>query len=58
MMLGLQDPWVAVAYLLCLASTALCVVYGLVTWNQGDEPVKPEDVRWAKEEKAEVEDAV
>jgi hypothetical protein len=32
-----------------------CVVYGLLNWNRGDEPAKPEDVRWAQEEKDEIE---
>ncbi|WP_371360964.1 symporter small accessory protein [Sporomusa malonica] len=26
-MLGLSDPWIALAYILCLASTALCIGY-------------------------------
>jgi hypothetical protein len=50
-MLGIKDPWVLLAYLLCIASSALCVVYGLINWNRGDEPVNPEDVHWAEEEK-------
>jgi hypothetical protein len=54
-MLGLKDFWVALAYLLCIGSALLCLVYGLVNWNKGDEPVKVEDVTWAKEEKAEEE---
>ena len=37
---------------------ALCVGYGIANWNKGEEPVKKEDVDWAKEEKAEVEDAL
>lgn len=46
--------WVGVAYLLCIASALLCVVYGIINWNKGDEPTKSEDVEWAKvEEKAE-----
>ena len=49
-MLGIQDPWVALAYLLCIASSALCVIYGWLNWNRGDEEVKDEDVRWAAEE--------
>jgi hypothetical protein len=57
-MLGFQDFWVAAAYWLCILSTLLCVVYGLKNWNKGDEPVKQEDVQWAKEEKEEVEEAV
>lgn len=50
-MLGLEDFGVVAAYLLCIASTLLCVVYGLATWNEGDEPVEPADVKWVAEEK-------
>lgn len=32
-MLGFGDVWVAMVYVLCLASTALCVVYALLRWN-------------------------
>ena len=32
--------------------------YGIANWNKGEEPVKKEDVDWAKEEKSEVEDAL
>ena len=49
-MLGIQDPVVALAYVLCLASTVLCVVYAWLNWNRGDETVEPDDVRWAKKE--------
>jgi len=55
MLFGIQDPWVWLAYLLCIFSTLLCVAYGLINWNKGDETVQPEDVQWAKEEKEEVE---
>jgi len=58
MVLGIADPWVLLAYLLCILSALLCVVYGLINWNKGEEPVKQEDVDWAKEEKEEVEDAL
>jgi len=49
-MLGIDDKWVALAYLLCIGSTLLCVVYGWLNWNRGQEEIKPEDVRWAAEE--------
>ena len=52
-MLGLDDPWIAAAYMLCLLSTALCVVYGAINWNRGDDaPEVPEaeEERWAEEE--------
>jgi hypothetical protein len=50
-MLGIDDPWVYSAYLLCIASSVLCVLYGLVNWNKGDEPVAADDVHWVAEEK-------
>lgn len=50
-MLNIPDPWVWLAYVLCLGSTVLCVVYGLINWNRGDEPVQREDVTWATQEK-------
>ena len=52
-MLGIEDPYIALAYVLCVASGALCVIYGLINWNKGDEPVKAEDVKWAEEEQKE-----
>lgn len=58
MVLGIEDPGVWLAYVLSLISAVACVVYGIVNWNKGDEPVTKEDVDWAKEEKTEVEDAL
>ena len=58
MKFGLQDNWVFLAYLLSILSSLLCVIYGIVNWNKGDEPVQPEDVKWAKEEKEEVEESL
>ncbi len=50
-MLGIDDFYVLLAYLLCLLSAVLCVIYGLVTWNRGEEAVQEEDVRWVEGEK-------
>ena len=50
-MLGIDDKYVAAAYLLCILSTILCVVYGILNWNRGQDEAKPEDLRWAREEK-------
>jgi hypothetical protein len=57
-MLGLEDGWVFLAYVLCILTGLLCVVYGAVTWNRGDEPLKQEDVQWMKEEVEEVENTL
>jgi hypothetical protein len=58
MIFGIQDPCVAGAYLLSFGGALVCVAYGIANWNKGDEPVKPEDVQWAKEEKEEIETTV
>jgi hypothetical protein len=49
-MLGLQDKWVVLVYVLCIASTLICVLYGFFAWNKGDDQVKAEDVKWVREE--------
>ncbi len=49
--LGIEDKWVSLAYMLCIASALLCVVYGVFNWNRGDTKVEPDDVHWAEEEK-------
>ena len=50
-MFGIEDKYVSAAYLLCIASSLLCIVYGLLNWNRGEEPTKEEDIQWAREEK-------
>jgi len=50
-MFGIEDFWIWSVYLLCILSTILCVVYGALNWNKGeDETVTEEDVKWAEEE--------
>ena len=50
-MLGIEDKYVAAVYVLCIASSLLCVVYGLLNWNRGGDEAKTEDLQWAHEEK-------
>ncbi|MCF7957515.1 MAG: hypothetical protein K9M57_03595 [Phycisphaerae bacterium] len=50
-MLGIEDKYVSAAYVLCLLSTVLCVVYGLINWNRGGDEISQEDVEWAADEK-------
>lgn len=49
-MLGIDDPLVLTAYLLCILSTVFCIVFGAMRWNKGDEPVEQADQRWAAEQ--------
>jgi hypothetical protein len=52
-MLGFADVWVFWAYVLTLAATLGCIIYGWLNWHkEGDEvlSVAPEDVAWAEEE--------
>ena len=50
-MLGIEDKYVALAYLLCLLSALTCVIYGIITWNRGGTEPQKEDINWAHEEK-------
>lgn len=56
-MLGIPDFWIYSAYILCLLSTVLCVVYGARNWNRGAEDESrqiDEEKKWeAGEEKVE-----
>lgn len=56
-MFGIDDPFVWLAYVLSIGSTILCVVYGLFTWNKGDDPASVDDVRWETREKKVEEEA-
>jgi hypothetical protein len=50
-MFGIETTAIWLAYLLCILSALLCVVYGLVNWNKGAGAVAPEDRTWLEEEK-------
>jgi len=51
-MLGIEDPWVVTAFILCMISALLCLVWGIVKWNLDDpEDESEEEIKqWAKEE--------
>ena len=49
--LGISDPGVWSAYLLCILSAIFCVIYGMLHWDKGDEEIHPEDIKWVKDEK-------
>lgn len=51
-MLGLADPWVFIALLLCLLSVVLCLIWGAVYWNRDIPDTEPdEEIRhWIEEE--------
>ncbi len=52
-MLGIDDPEIWGVYLLCIFSTLLCVIYGIVKWNREGEleavEIREEDA-WESEE--------
>lgn len=50
-MLGIDDSYVLLGYLLCIGAVLLCVIYGLLNWNRGAEDTDIDDIRWAAEEK-------
>ena len=36
-MLGIDDPQIWVAYVLCFVSAIGCVIYGVLKWNEEDD---------------------
>jgi hypothetical protein len=52
-MLGISDPWILTAYLLCILSTVACVVYGYLNWNKGAESEAAQITEEAKWEEGE-----
>jgi hypothetical protein len=50
-MLGITDPWIWSAYLLCILAALVCVAYGAIMWHHdGEAPPSNDDVQWAKDE--------
>lgn len=52
-MLGIEDPWILTAYLLCFLSALACIIYGIRNWNKGsenEEKEAKEEARWEKSE--------
>lgn len=49
MILGLH-PSIALVYLLCIAATILCVVYGAINWNKGERAPDEDDQKWVADE--------
>lgn len=37
MLLGMEDGWVTLAYVANIAITLVCVVYGVIFYNSGDD---------------------
>jgi hypothetical protein len=51
--LGINDPWIWGVYLLCIISTLLCIIYGLMNWNKGGETEEKEiseEAAWEEKE--------
>jgi hypothetical protein len=50
--LGIASPELALAYILCIAASVLCIIYGIVKWN--DTGPLTEELRdldqWAPEQ--------
>jgi hypothetical protein len=50
-MLGIEGFWVLLAYLCCVLSTILCVVYGAIMWRKGDGgEEEAKEAQWTEEE--------
>lgn len=52
-MFGIEDPVIYIGYLLTILSLILCIVYGAINWNKGEEPREAEleiDAQWEEKE--------
>ncbi|WP_201057214.1 symporter small accessory protein [Marichromatium gracile] len=56
-MLGIEDPWVWLAYLGSILVTLICLLYGWIRRNTADDELSAADRLWALEEQ-QVEDAL
>lgn len=59
-MLGINDPWILIAYLLCFLSAIACILYGVINWNKGAEKESDEFIEesvWEKKE-SEIEESL
>lgn len=36
-MLGIDDPWIQLGYILTIGVTLACILYGLLKWNEGGD---------------------
>ena len=51
-MLGISGLGCWLAYVFCILSAILCIIYGIVMWNRGvDEADEAELVKWAEEQR-------
>ena len=52
-MLGIDDLWIWGVYLLSILSTLICIVYGMLNWNKGnevDDSEISEEIIWEEQE--------
>ena len=51
-MLGISGWGCWLAYIICILSTILCIIYGIVMWNRGaEEEDEVEIAKWVKGER-------
>jgi hypothetical protein len=51
-MFGISGLGCWLAYLFCILSAILCIIYGIAMWNRGIEKEdEAEIIKWAKEER-------
>ncbi len=52
-MLGMGDFQIFLVFILCILSGLLCIGYGIMKWNKGEDPTSreiKEEVEWDKTE--------
>ena len=37
MLLGIDDPWIILGYVLMIGSAVACIIYGWLNWNKDED---------------------
>ncbi len=48
--LGIEDPQIWLAYVMCILAAIASITYGALNWNKGNIEANSEDKKWAEEE--------
>lgn len=52
LLIGIDDPWVLSALVLAVSVTIVCMIYGILRWNKGDDSAPGTDtIIWVRDEK-------
>ena len=54
--LGIPDLWVSMSIILSVLATIICVLYGILGWNRGDDTESSDEIKKWVSDNDEIED--